>query len=90
MKVEHKKLKVTAEIHADFTQKQLETYQETLLERAKEYKSGAAYNRIMVEAAQEAKIGTDLEGDATRPAVVMWLTQKIRATVDEATKIPPE
>jgi hypothetical protein len=90
MKIEHKGLNVTADVNKDFTQTQLETYQETLLEKSKEYKSGAAYNRVMVEAAQEAKILTGVEGDLTRPPVVKWLTLKVISAMDEATTIPPE
>ena len=90
MKVEHKSLEVSAEINNEFTQKQFETYQETLREKAKEYKSGAAYNRVMLEAAQDAGILTVSEGDITKPNVVMWLTLKVRSAIDEATTIPPE
>jgi len=90
MKIEHKTLGVTAKLNENFTQAQLETYQETLLEKSAEYKSGATYNRVMVEAAQKAEILTDIEGDTTRPVVVKWLTLKVRACMDEATTIPPE
>lgn len=89
MKLEHKKLNVVLNINPDFTQAQYEQYQELLLEKGKDSRSGATYQRLLIECAQESKIITDIEGDVTRPVVVKWLTECIRDVVKEALEIPP-
>lgn len=90
MKIEHKKLEVIATLDENFTQAQYETYQTLIVEKGKELRSATAFDRILIEAAQEAKIITVDKGDVTRPAVVKWLSLKIHACIGEAVTIPPE
>jgi len=87
---EHKKLGLKLEINSDFSQRQYEQYQELLIEKGEAFKSIAAKSRIVIEAAQEAKIVTKIEGDCEKPVSVRWFTVQILAAIDEALEIPQE
>ena len=90
MNIKHKALEVTAVFDTDFTQSQYERYQELLIEKSKELRSASAFDRILIEAAQEAGILSDIKANLNKPPVVKWLSLKVHAAITEAVTVPPE
>ncbi len=90
MLTKHESLGLSVEINQDFTQEQYEKYQELIIEKGDGFKSIAAKTRIIIEAAQDAKIVTKIEGVYEKPVAVKWLTMQIIAAIDKALEIPQE
>lgn len=88
--ISHEKLAVTAVLEEP-TQKQLETYQEKLLEFTQNAKSAAVYNSSMMRAAIMAGVLTGIEPgsiDGMKPAAVKYISQQVAVWMKECQDIP--
>jgi len=92
--IEHKKndLGVKLELH-DFTQDQMEKYQEYVNEANQAAKSGMAFNSIIVRGAITAGFLTGTTSEqvgALAPWKVLFITKRVLEFVTEQVTVPPE
>ena len=70
----------------EVTQRKLEHYQESILEKGEGQRTIAAFNRIIIEAAAEAGIAEGVPDDLgdLSPRAVKAMTERIAAHIKEA------
>ncbi len=88
--IEHERLNVKCAV-ADPTQRQLEIYQEKLLEFTANAKSAAVYNSSIIRAAIEAGVLTGIEPTSVgemKPAAVKFVSVQVAVWMKECQDIP--
>lgn len=88
--IEHAQLNVKC-VLADPAQRQLETYQEKLLEFTANAKSAAVYNSSIIRAAIEAGVLTGIDPNSVggmKPAAVKFVSVQVAVWMKECQDIP--